>query len=146
MSRTRGIVKEGSGNHSLTTTYRILADGKAMEELVPVEAVTEKTADVRLAPGATRAIPIVGESADARDSILAAAAQWASNRGSKRVWDVDIACALGFQPTVEGCAEFRKAHGLDTPSVPWPTKPEQNPTSGPVVDVKGRPVKAKSAG
>jgi hypothetical protein len=145
MSRTRGIVKEGSGNHALTTTYRILANGKQMEAFMPVEAVTDKTVDVRLAPGATRAIPIVGESADARDSILAAATEWASNRGSKRVWDVDIACALGFQPTQEGCAEFRKAHGLDTPSVPWPNKPEQNPTSGPVVDVNGRPVKGKAA-
>lgn len=146
MSRTRGIVKEGTGNHALTTTYRILANGETMREFVSVEAVTDKTVDVRLAPGATRAVPIVAESADARDAIVAAAAEWASNRGSKRVWDVDIACALGFDPTVEGVSEFRKAHSLETPSTPWPTKPEFNPVSGPVVDVNGRPVKtAKTA-
>lgn len=141
MARTHGIVEQGKGNQRSVTTYRISADGEKMSELAPVTKTSAKTADIKLSAGATRSAALVAESAGATDFILAAAAQWASNRGSKRVWDVDVACALGFDPTPEGAASFRKELGLQAPSTPWPTKPEQNPAGGPIVDREGRPVK-----
>lgn len=139
--KTRGIVEQGKGNHAHVSTVRILANGEEMSELKPVRGHTAKTVDLKLSAGATRAHALVGENADARDAILRAAAQWASNRGSKVVWDVDVACAVGYEPTPEGAAAFRKELGLETPSTPWPTKPEQNPVEGPVVDREGHPVK-----
>lgn len=140
MAKSRGIIESGKGNHKLVTVFRISGDVAHLVTNSCVAKHSPKTADLRLSAGASRAAATVSETSAATDIVLGAAAVWAANRGSKRVWDVDVACALGYDPTPEGVTRFRRELGLPTPSTPWPTRPDQNPKEGPVVDREGHVV------
>lgn len=136
------VIARGQGNWRNATTRRIKPDAAGIE----VEGVDAKgNLDVRLSPGfeiALAAVVNANESSpDAQVAMIAAARTFAGNRGSKRVWDIDLAAAIGFGWTPEGAAEFRTAFGIPSKNrTVWPSRisetPYEDTPRGPVVDPK----------
>lgn len=139
----RGIVAAGNGNWRNVTVTRVRPQESGIDvaEGAAVAKLAANSADVMLAAGATNGWKAL-EDAHGKaiaDEIVGAAVRWAQARGSKRVWDIDLAFAAGFEVSPDGAKAFRSAFGLKVPSTPWPNKPEQTPDpqfKGPVVDVE----------
>lgn len=136
------VVARGQGNWRNATTRRIKPENAG----IAVEGVDAKgNLDVKLSPGfeaALAAVVAANESSpDAQVAMIAAARDFAAKRGAKRVWDIDLAAAIGFAWTPEGAAEFRTAFGLPSKNrTVWPASVKQTPYAdtprGPVVDPK----------
>lgn len=146
-SIARGILSRGKGHMQDVTTTRIRPQGMGVqpnEEDASVVKVTKASADVKLSAGGTRAVAAIAQlfGNQKADASAALAADWANHRGCKRVWDIDLACAVGFPRTPEGAKAFRVAFGLTGKtgvSTDWPTKVSETPTDdtpkGQVIDL-----------
>lgn len=132
MSTKRGIIQRGTGNWRNVTVTRVRPQDQGIavsDEARTITKVTENTAEVKLSAGATVAWEVI-ENAHGKgiaDALIGAAIESAEARGSKRVWDIDLAFCAGFPVTPEGAAEFRKKYGIRRPSIDWPTKPSETP-------------------
>lgn len=140
-NRAARIVARGKGNWYRATTRRIKPEQAGMQ----VEGTDEKgNLDVKLSSAFDQAFAAVVSahqtSEDAQVAIISAARQFAANRGSKRVWDIDLAAAIGFDWTPAGAQIFRAAYGLAARSIAasWPARiaetPYEDTPRGPVVD------------
>lgn len=146
-NKTRGIQRRGHGNWRNVTETRVKAQAIGIEfdpEAAPstLTHVAKASVDVKFSAGATAAWAVM-EASHGRaiaDGLAGAAAEWAAFRGASRVWDIDFACAAGFERSPEGAKAFRSAYGLRTPSVDWPTKVSETPQDdtpvGPVIDLE----------
>jgi hypothetical protein len=144
---SRGVLQSGKGHMKDVTTLRIRPQAMGVapsDEDVTVVKVTKASADVKLSAGGTRAVGAIASVFGNKKADAAAAlgADWASNRGCKRIWDIDIACAVGFPRTPEGAKAFRSAFGLTGKggvSTDWPTRVSETPTDktpkGQVIDL-----------
>lgn len=153
-STPRGVQTRGEKHMKDVTTYRIRPNDGGMsvvEGASSVVAVTAKSADVKFAASGTRAMSLLTSaySAKVADAIAAAGSEWAQHRGSKRVWDIDLACAVGFDRSPEGAAEFRKSIQLPTPSTPWPSRVSETPDAktlkGTIIDPATGRIKSQGA-
>lgn len=151
------IVNRGRGNWRNVTTQRIAGTTDVIAGAIA--SATPTGTVVRLSAAATATIAaVVAHHVDdmaARgaiaDEIIRAASVWAGNRGSRRVWDIDIAAAIGFPWTPDGATAFRNATpGVRVPAVEWPSRVSETPDAatprGPVVDpATGRDVAPDAA-
>lgn len=144
------IVARGRGNWRRAVTRRIAPEVAGMP--VPEGAEGGKVR-VRMSPAGDAAVAAVASAHMSDDAavtaIIAAASEFAANRGSKRAWDIDVAAAIGFEWTPEGANAFRAAYGIAARSVAasWPARPSETPypetPRGTVVDpATGRVVAA----
>lgn len=135
------IVGRGKGNWRRATTRRI-SPGDVGFTLDGTDV--KGNLDVKLSAAFDQALAAVvashGSPEEAQVVLIAAARIWATNRNSKRVWDIDLAAAVGYDWTPDGARNFRSAYGLAARSVAaaWPARIEETPYDstprGPVVD------------
>jgi hypothetical protein len=140
--RAARIVGRGRGNWYRATTRRIVPDAAGFG--TPDDADRAGGVRVRMSPAADAAVAAVAAAHMSDDAavvaIHAAASAFASARGSRRVWDIDVAAAIGFPWTPDGASAFRAAYGIAARSVAasWPARVAETPypdtPRGPVVD------------
>jgi hypothetical protein len=135
------IVGRGKGTWYRATTRRIKPGDVGLE----LDGTDVKgNCDVKLSAAFDQAFAAVVSAHEAPEeaqvALVAAARIFATNRGSKRVWDIDLAAAIGYPWTPEGASEFRAAYGLAARSVAaaWPARVSETPFEdtprGPVLD------------
>lgn len=144
---SRGVLARGKGHMQDVTTFRVRPQASGIsptDEAVTVVKVTKGSADVKMSAGGTRGVAAIASvfGNTKADAAAGLAAEWASHRGSKRIWDIDLACAVGFPRTPDGAKAFRQAFGLTGKqgvSTDWPTKVSETPTDktprGQVIDL-----------